>query len=217
MRRPRPALVLLALSVIALLVGLVWSSLAMAPAPEVSVGARPSAAVGAAGPGAASPDPADLHDAREPGVAQPGHLAIPAIDVETRVVPVGLDESRGVAVPDDIRLVGWWKLGVPPGAGQGSAVLVGHRDGVEQGRGVFYGLGALTVGDRVIVTDDAGRPREFRVSAREYIRKRALPVEELFAVDGPPRLTLISCGGPYVRSQGGYQDNLVVTALPVAS
>ena len=93
-------------------------------------------------------------------------------------------------------------------------MLVAHRDGVTQGKGVFYSLGALEVGDRVNVTDKAGRTLEYRVAAREYIRRKALPMEELFAIDGPPRLTLISCGGAYVKSQGGYQDNIVITATP---
>ncbi len=38
---------------------------------------------------------------------------------------------------------------------------------------------------------------------------------ELFARSGPARLTVITCGGPYLADQGGYQDNVVVTAVPV--
>lgn len=221
MRQPRHAHLLLALSVIAFLAGIVWISLATTPPDETSVGTRPvaTASASASAPASASVVPplaaqAPLHDARGLGIVQPRRVVIPAIDVDTTVVPVGLDASNGVAVPDDIRIVGWWKFGVAPGAARGSAVLVAHRDGVAQGQGVFYALGALDVGDRVIVTDRAGRPLEYRVAAREYIRRQALPLAELFAVDGPPRLTLISCGGPYIKSQGGYQDNIVVTAVP---
>ncbi len=54
-----------------------------------------------------------------------------------------------------------------------------------------------------------------RSSSRESILKKRLPYEELFAVDGPPRLTLISCGGYYDPDNGGYQDNVVVTAVPL--
>jgi hypothetical protein len=53
------------------------------------------------------------------------------------------------------------------------------------------------------------------VVSRESILKKRLPYEELFAVDGPPRLTLISCGGYYDKDNGGYQDNVVVTAVPM--
>lgn len=213
MRRTRPAVVVLALSIVLALSGIAWISIASAPPPEVSVGSRP-VATGTTPPSAPALGAQALHDAHGLGPTQPTQLVIPAIGVKTRILPVGLDSSGGVAIPDDIRLVGWWSLGVTPGANRGSAVLVAHRDGVVQGRGVFYGLGALTVGDRVTVQDSAGRSLDYRVTAREYIRKRALPLAELFAVDGPPRLTLISCGGPYIKDQGGYQDNIVVTALP---
>jgi hypothetical protein len=147
--------------------------------------------------------------------AVPRRVDIPAIGVGTKVVPVGLEVDGAIEIPDDIRLVGWYELGVPPGADRGSAVLVAHRDGREQGRGVFYDLGLLEVDDEVVVRTDEGQDLVFAVVSRESIRKQRLPYEELFAVDGPPRLTLISCGGEYDSDAGGYQDNVVVTAVPV--
>lgn len=215
MQRPRPAIVILIASVVAFVIGIVWISLAAAPVDEASVGQRPKAEATASITPPLKATVGEVRDARGIGLVEPKAIRIPAINVETTVIPVGLDESRGVAVPEDIDIVGWWKLGVPPGAGRGSAVLVAHRDGITQGQGVFYSLGALKVGDKVQVEDKAGRVVDYRVAAREYIKRRALPVEELFAVNGPPRLTLISCGGQYIKSQGGYQDNIVVTATPV--
>ena len=143
----------------------------------------------------------------------PRAISIPALNVDTRVLPVGLDPARAVDIPHDIRLVGWYRLGVPPGADRGSAVIVGHRDGREQGHGVFYRLGELTVGDRVLITTANRTALPYRVVAREFISKKRLPITELFAVTGSPRLTLISCGGYYDRANGGYQDNIVVTAV----
>jgi hypothetical protein len=35
-----------------------------------------------------------------------------------------------------------------------------------------------------------------------------------FARGGAPRLTLITCTGPFDRRTDGYRDNLVVTAVP---
>ena len=125
------------------------------------------------------------------------------------------DKNDALDIPEDITKVGWYELGVPPGVDRGSAVLVAHRDGAVQGRGVFYWLGSLNVGDKVIVQNSAGEDLKYKVVARELIKKKRLPYEELFAVDGDPRLTLISCGGFYDRNNGGYQDNIVVTAVPM--
>ncbi len=146
----------------------------------------------------------------------PRFVRIPGIDVASRIVPVGLEANGALGIPEDVSLVGWYRLGVPPGADQGSAVLVAHRDGRGQGRGVFYELGRLDVGDLVSVRTDAGDTVDYSVVARESIAKKRLPYEELFSVEGPPRLTLISCGGYYDPADGGYQDNIVISAVPVA-
>lgn len=148
-------------------------------------------------------------------VAAPKRVVIPAIDVDTKIFPVALQEDGAIEIPEDIRYVGWYKLGVPPGVDRGSAVLVAHRDGRVQGRGVFYDLGQLKPGNKVYVENAAGEMLPYEVLSRELITKKRLPYEELFAVDGAHRLTLLSCGGYYDRENGGYQDNVVVTAIPL--
>lgn len=149
-------------------------------------------------------------------VPAPSRVRIPAIDVDTVVVPVGLDSANSVIVPDDISTVGWYRRGAAPGSAEGSSVLVAHRDGRKQGHGAFYYLGSLDVGDRVIVTTTAGGKVPYRVVSRETLEKSAFAsaAPNLFAVDGQPRLTLISCGGAYDASAGGYQSNIVITAVP---
>ena len=56
--------------------------------------------------------------------------------------------------------------------------------------------------------------RTYRVVAREEYRKTKIPLDRYFARDGKPRLTLITCGGPFDREAGHYRDNIVVTAVP---
>ena len=36
-----------------------------------------------------------------------------------------------------------------------------------------------------------------------------------FRRDGPPRLTLLTCGGPFLEEYGSYRDNVVVVAEPL--
>ena len=198
----------LAVSVVLMAVSLGWLA-ASRGSEEVAVGQRPAAT---SAPSTAAPA-RTVPAAPEP--ARPVRVGIPRIDVDTRIVPVGMDASRAVEVPDDISIVGWYApTGVEPGSDRGSAVLVAHRDGDVGGAGVFYDLGRLEPGDRVVVTDADGRRLRYEVVSREYIDRRRLPVDELFGATGPPRLTLISCGGEYVPERGGYQDNVVVTAIP---
>lgn len=225
MGRSRGTLVAFWLSMAALVAGVLylgavtWQQ-AEADA-EVSVGVRPTFSASptpSPSPSATvvSPSPSPSPSfTEEVTVAAPTRVRIPAIDVDTKVFPVALDENDAIEIPEDIRYVGWYELGVPPGVDRGSAVLVAHRDGREQGRGVFYNVGNLEPGDKVFVKTSTGQELPYKVVSREYIKKKRLPYEELFAVDGEHRLTLISCGGYYDRNNGGYQDNVVVTAVPL--
>jgi sortase (surface protein transpeptidase) len=151
--------------------------------------------------------------------AVPTRLRIPTLDIAARVLPVGIDRQRNVEVPESIDDVGWYRYGVSVGTSQGSAVLVAHRDGRIGGAGVFYDLGKLRRNDRILITDSAGTRWEYRVVARELVTKStfAVQAEDFFERTGPHRLTLITCGGAYVRDAGGYQSNVIVTALPVTS
>lgn len=209
MRRPRPAFIVLVLSVIAMLIAgtMLLTGALQRPDAVTPVGARPTPTPSAAVPS----DARDSYRARP----APVRVRIPAIDVDAEVISVGIDSNLAVEVPENIFTVGWYKLGPAPGAPTGSAVLVGHRDGAVDGAGVFYNLGQLRPGDAVTVVDTMGERMRYEVIAREVIDKDAMPMAELFSPYGTPLLTLISCGGSYDRSNGGYQANVVVTAVPV--
>jgi sortase (surface protein transpeptidase) len=118
-----------------------------------------------------------------------------------------------MALPADPEVLGWYRFGPAPGAGTGSVVLAGHLDSERYGLGPLVGLREVEVGDRLRVTRADGTARRYAVvDVRRYDRQ-ALP-EELFARTGPERLRIITCGGEYLPDAGGYQQNLVVTAVP---
>jgi LPXTG-site transpeptidase (sortase) family protein len=118
-------------------------------------------------------------------------------------------------VPFDVATVGWYRFGPGPGSGSGSAVLSGHVDDREQGFGAFHRLGDLAPGDPVAVElADGGRTLTYRVESVTRIPKADLPVAEVFSRGGPPRLTLVTCGGPFDYDAHGYRDNVVVVARP---
>lgn len=148
-------------------------------------------------------------------VASPRRLSVPALGIDTKIYQVGLDKRKNVEIPEDIRRVGWYRLGVPPGVDRGNAVIVGHRDGSGYRKGAFYYLGTMKPGQVVSVTTSAKRTLKYRVESVRSIRKKGLPYEKYFAVDGKHKLVLISCGGYYDRNNGGYQDNVIVTAEPL--
>jgi hypothetical protein len=165
--------------------------------------------------------PAVLHDPA-PAAPTPAAPAPPvrirALDagLDAPVVDSGVDARGGMAVPHDVRTVGWYRFGARPGAAVGSAVLAGHVDDRVQGFGAFHRIADLAPGSSVRVTLADGTTVGYRVTAVERIVKSALPVDRLFARDGASRLVLVTCGGAFDRAAGGYRDNVVVTAVPEA-
>ena len=234
MTRPRPALLVLGAGALALAVGTVGIAWAGSGVHVESVGARPVAQ--AAAPTPADPAPAsssasdrsgtpyrvlDRRDAtalpRPDRTPRPVELRIPAIDVRVPVDVVGLDASGQVEVPEDVARAGWYRFSAKPASGEGSTVIVGHVDGVDQGAGAFYDLRSLNPGDTITVTRADDRQVTYEVVARERFAKSQVPLRELFSRSGPERLTLITCGGPFDPASLEYTDNIVVTAVPVDS
>jgi sortase (surface protein transpeptidase) len=145
----------------------------------------------------------------------PARLVVPALGVDTVVDAVGVEADGQMTVPAEVDRVGWYRFGPAPGD-DGSAVLAGHVDSRTQGLGAMAPLREAEPGQEVLVTDAAGTTSRWRVVSRELIEKRVLPLDRLFTRTGPPRLTLITCGGPFLPEYGSYRDNVVVVAERVA-
>ncbi len=153
--------------------------------------------------------PADL-----PAPPAPVRLSVPRLGVDAAVDAVGVEPDGQMTVPAEVHRVGWYRFGPVPG-GAGSSVLAGHVDSRTQGLGAMAQLRDAVPGDDILVTDAAGVASRWRVVSREVISKQVLPLDRLFAREGPPRLTLITCGGPFLPEFRSYRDNVVVVAEPV--
>lgn len=143
----------------------------------------------------------------------PARLRIPAIGLTAPVQPVGVGRGLQMQLPDDPDVVGWYRFGPGPGSGRGSVVLAGHLDSVRFGVGALVRLRDTAPGDVVLVKAEDGTRRDYRVTAVDRFDRQQLP-DRLFRRDGREMLTVITCGGDYDADQGGYQQNLVVSARP---
>jgi LPXTG-site transpeptidase (sortase) family protein len=195
---------------LALLVGspLVW----WLSQPEVTVGEVVPATEQSTMTMRQQPDPepasAPLPD---PVAGEPERLVVPAIDVDHPVIPVGLETDGAMEIPGRVDEIGWYTgTHVRPGD-PGSAVLAGHVDSRTQGRGAFFDLGRLDVGDDIHLETEAGEQR-WQVTGRTSYDKTYLPIDDIFTVSGEPRLVLITCGGPFDSATRHYTENVVVYA-----
>lgn len=143
---------------------------------------------------------------------RPERLRIPRIDVDTRLMDLGLTARRELEVPplSRPRTAGWYDRSPVPGE-VGPAVLAGHVDS-RTGPAVFYRLRELHEGDRVVVDRSDGRTATFEVDRVEQVSKSAFPTKRVYGATPRPELRLITCGGAFDAEIGHYLANVVVYA-----
>ena len=140
--------------------------------------------------------------------ALPVRLRIPAIDVDTRLVKLGLAPDKSIDVDFDPSVAGWWKGGPRPGQ-TGPAVIMGHVS--RNTPAVFSRLGSLQRGDEILVDREDGTTARFVVTGKGNYRKTAFPSDLVYYPTLDPELRLVTCGG--LDGAGNYTENLVVFAV----
>ncbi len=129
---------------------------------------------------------------------------------------INTTEDGVLHAPQDVGRIGWWAGSAMIGAEEGTTVLTGHVDEVDQGTG-FAGahFAGLELGQTVTVTSADGTEYVYEVTENDRVEKRgALPLERLNDLDGEPELALITCGGEFVGPPLGYEDNQIVWLRP---
>jgi hypothetical protein len=144
---------------------------------------------------------------------QPRMLVLPS-GIRMRVRQSATSASGALSIPADILQAGWWdgssKLGDPFGA----IVVAAHVDSFTQGLGRFAELLSMKPGE-VVQLRSAGLSETFSVASAGLVPKSSISATSgVFSARGPSRLVLITCGGVYDPSHGGYQSNMVVVAYP---
>jgi LPXTG-site transpeptidase (sortase) family protein len=113
-------------------------------------------------------------------------------------------------------LVGHWEGSSYPGQ-TGNMILVGHNYGYGY-NGVFVSLGRLKAGNKIYVTDKAGKTFTYVVRSIHRVKWRKKSLGELtrhlsyLATSGAERLTLVSCAGADFEP---FPERIYVVAYPV--
>lgn len=171
-----------------------------------------TAVAGAASPSNSAREANTEHE-RGSVVHRPVRIIVPAIDVSAPLVELGLAKDGGLETPSEFDAAGWWHGGAAPGE-QGPAVIVGHVDSYV-GPAVFHDLQRLAPHDLIEIHGEDGTIARFQVDRVEQHSKNAFPTDDVYGGTPEPALRLITCAGPFDRTHGHYEDNLVVYARAV--
>jgi hypothetical protein len=137
-------------------------------------------------------------------------LRIPSLRVDSSLERLSVNRNRTIEVPRNWKRAGWYVGGARPGE-PGAAVLLGHLDS-PSGPAVFARLATVRPGAKVLVDRADGSTVVFRVTRVEQHQRAKFPAIAVYWPTLQSELRLITCGGRYVRSAGGYQSNVVVFA-----
>lgn len=145
--------------------------------------------------------------------SMPVSVDIPAIDVHSKLLHLGLNADGSLQVPslttsaDD---AAWYKYSATPGQ-IGTSVIEGHVDSY-QGPAIFFRLGALRPGDTVNVTLSDGVTAIFRISGVRRYPKVDFPAKTIYGAADYAALRLITCGGAFDYATRHYLGSTVVFA-----
>jgi sortase (surface protein transpeptidase) len=156
-------------------------------------------------------DRAGERSSMDPSV--PVRIEIPEIDVDAKIMKLGVDKDNQVEVPPlkKARLAGWYRYGATPGE-VGNAVIIGHVDSYAIGPAVFFYLGDLEPGDLIRVVREDGDVAEFTVDGIESYPKDEFPHDLVYGPADAAQLRVVTCGGKFDKKRREYPDNLVVFA-----
>jgi LPXTG-site transpeptidase (sortase) family protein len=141
--------------------------------------------------------------------AAPVMILIPSINVHRPVEAVSLDRHGAMENTVNLWNAGWYKDGPVPSA-PGDAVIEGHA-GYPDAPLLFGRLPRLRAGDKIVVVLADGTRRLFLVDSLAVWPAGTGP-PGMGEPYGPPRLTLITCTGPFDDHYKTYADRLAVEA-----
>ena len=144
-----------------------------------------------------------------------GRVVIPAIALDSEIVPVGSDivtvggnKYRRWATSNN--LIGWHNLSAQPGQ-TGNMVLTGHSDIYAR---IFRNLKDVEIGNEIIIMS-GGKEYRYRVAQKILVREQGASIAErakngrLIDPTTDKRLTLVTCANP------GATHRLIIIARPV--
>lgn len=144
----------------------------------------------------------------------PTKLVIKSINVNAKIVEVGVNDGGQMETPTNFNEIGWLKSSAKMGENS-NLVLAGHFDKTTGAPAVFYNLAKLKEGEEILV--ESTLPSGL-VTTKKFVVKSVLYVDPsntehvklAFEKTNLPTLTLITCGGVWDAKAHEYTKRVMV-------
>jgi LPXTG-site transpeptidase (sortase) family protein len=143
----------------------------------------------------------------------PVRLRVPGIDVDSKLMDLGLERDGSLETPPGGFPAGWF-TGAPTPGEVGPAIIVGHVR--YETPGVFARLTELRRGDKIMVNRKDRTTATFRVTRLARFAKSEFPTKQVYGNIDHAGLRLITCGGLDANTNE-FDENVVVFAELVRS
>lgn len=145
-------------------------------------------------------------------------LVAPSIGLAAPVVHWGASADGNIEVPDS-PTVSAFNNSAPLGSVEGSTMITGHvnlPDGT--GYSPMSTIVDLKAGDLVVTAGADGVREDWKVTGSKIVDRNGL-TPDMWDKSGDRKLVLVTCAGELNSSGTGivFNENLIVTAVPVAS
>ncbi len=152
-------------------------------------------------PSSVAPKPTGL------GFSPPAEITVPSLGIDSTLVRLDRNADGSVEVPTSFHVAGWYEHSVSPGQ-VGPSVILGHVDS-KSGPGIFYKVGLLQPGAKVVVKRDDGKLVNYVITGVRQYPKTGFPTIDVYGDTAVPTIRLITCGGAFDSATGHYVSNIV--------
>lgn len=142
----------------------------------------------------------------------PRYLIIPKINVDARVLNVGVTANDEVGTPYDIYDTAWYNESALPG--QNGAMLIDGHISSWTAHGVFYNLRSLVAGDIIQVERGDGTIFSYKVIKSQLYPANNVNMTAVLSpvISNQPGLNLMTCAGEVIPGSNNFSERLVVFA-----
>ena len=145
----------------------------------------------------------------------PRYLIIPKLNVDARILSVGVNSQGALETPGNVYDTAWYKESAQPG--QLGAMLINGHISSWTTHGVFYGLKTLQPGDAIDVQGGNGAIFTYQVVKTQVYDANNVDMATAMVSINPskPGLNLISCAGDVISGTSEFNERIIVFATQV--